>query len=86
MYGPQIIFLHCGGSSAIPRGMWYHMSYGTIAVYKQDWQNFGGFSKVCINKESWGGEDWNLIDSAVEIEQKRSPWIYHYKHDKRGMW
>ena len=59
-------------------------------MYKQDWKNFGGFSKAFMNKESWGGEDWDLIDSAVkrglEIERKRCPWIYHYKHDKNGMW
>ena len=59
-------------------------------MYKQDWQNFGGFSKAFMNKTRWGGEDWDIIDSAVkgglEIEHKRCPWIYHYKHDKTGMW
>ena len=61
-----------------------------MAMYKQDWQNFGGFSEAFMKKESWGGEDWDIVDNAVkgglEIERKRSPWVYHYKHDKKGMW
>ena len=90
VYAPQIVFLNCDGSSALPRGSWYHYSYGTIATYKQDWDNFGGFSKDFLNKITWGGEDWDIIDGAVkgglEIERKRSPWIYHYYHSKKGMW
>ena len=82
MYAPQIVFLHCGGSSSIPLGIWYHYSFGTIAMYKHDWENFGGFSQDFRDKETWGGEDWDLIDSAVkgglEIERKRSPCVYHY--------
>ena len=90
VYAPQIVFLQCGGSSALPKGVWYHYSYGTIAMYKQDWDNFGGFSKEILGKKTWGGEDWDIIDGAVkgglEIERKRSPWIYHYYHTKAGMW
>ena len=90
VYAPQIVFLQCGGSSAFPKGFWYHYSYGTIAMYKQDWDNFGGFSEEFLDKKTWGGEDWDIIDSAVkgglEIERKRSPWIYHYYHTKDGMW
>ena len=90
VYAPQIVFLNCDGSSALPRGSWYHYSYGTIATYKQDWDNFGGFSKEFLKKTTWGGEDWDIIDGAVkgglEIERKRSPWIYHYYHSKKGMW
>lgn len=90
VYAPQIIFLNCGGSSALPRGSWYHYSYGTVAMYKEDWERFGGFSQGFVNKTTWGGEDWDIIDGAVkgglEIERKRSPWVYHYYHTKYGMW
>ena len=90
VYAPEIVYLDCNGSSALPKGSWYHYSYGTIATYKQDWQNFGGFSADFIDKVTWGGEDWDLIDNAVkgglEIERKRSPWVYHYYHSKKGMW
>ena len=71
-------------------GRWYHYSYGTVAMYKQDWQKFGGFSKEFINKDTWGGEDYDIIDSAakggLEIERKRTPYVYHYEHSKKGMW
>ena len=90
LYAPQIVYLDCDGSSALPKGSWYHYSYGTIATYKQDWEDFGGFSKEFMKKVTWGGEDWDIIDSAVkgelEIERKRAPWVYHYFHSKKGMW
>ena len=74
----------------MPVGVWYHLSYGTIAMYKRDWESFGGFSKKFLNKDTWGGEDWDIIDGAVkgglEIERKRAPWIFHYKHTKARMW
>ena len=85
-----MVFLNCGGSSALPKGDWYLMSYGIVAMNKQDWDNFGGLSKDFFIKKTWGGEDWDIIDGAVkgrlEIEQKRCPWIYHYCHTKEGMW
>ena len=90
VYAPAIVFLKCGGSSSKPKGFWYDHSYGTIAMYKQDWVNIGGFSDPFRRKTTWGGEDWDLIDSSVkgglEIERKRSPWVYHYHHTKKGMW
>ena len=90
LYAPQIIRLSCGGSSASPNGHWFYYSYGTIAVYKEDWEKFGGFSTRFGNKVTWGGEDWDIIDGAVkgglEIERKRSPAVYHYYHTKAGMW
>ena len=51
------------------------MSYGIVAMYKQNWDNFGGFSKDFFNKKTWGGENWNIIDGVVKgglkIERKR---------------
>ncbi|XP_067044543.1 uncharacterized protein [Acropora muricata] len=90
VYAPEIVLLKCGGSSSKPRGTWFHASYGTIATYKQDWDNFGGFSPAFLQKTTWGGEDWDLVDNAVkgglEIERRRSPLVYHYYHVKAGMW
>lgn len=90
IYAPLIVYLNCTGTSTAPVGLWYHYSYGTVAMYKQDWLNFGGFSEDFIQKVTWGGEDWDLIDRAVkgglEVERKRCPWIFHYYHSKKGMW
>lgn len=90
VYAPYIVFLNCSGSSSTPKGHWYHYSFGTIAMHKKDWKTFGGFSEDFRNKITWGAEDWDLIDRAVkgglEIERKRSPWVYHYHHTKDGMW
>ncbi|XP_074634408.1 beta-1,4-N-acetylgalactosaminyltransferase 3-like [Acropora palmata] len=90
IYAPEIVYLKCGGSSSKPKGAWYHPSYGTIAMYKQDWNDCGGFSPRFLQKTTWGGEDWDLIDNAVkgglEVERNRSPWVYHYYHVKAGMW
>ncbi|XP_022782358.1 beta-1,4-N-acetylgalactosaminyltransferase 3-like [Stylophora pistillata] len=90
LYAPQIVYLYCNGTSAVPIGRWYHYSYGTVAVYKEDWDKFGGFSKDFETKVTWGGEDWDLVDGAVrsglEVERTRCPSIYHYYHSKKGMW
>ena len=51
IYAPQIIYLHCGGSSNMPVDVWYHHSYGTIAIYKRDWESFGGISEEVLNKD-----------------------------------
>ena len=63
----------------LQRGSWYHYSYGTIATYKQDWDNFGGFSKEFRYKTT-------SVKGGLEIERKHSPWIYHYHHSKKEMW
>ena len=59
-------------------------------MYKQDWNDCGGFSPRFLQKTTWGGEDWDLIGNAVkgglEVERNRSPWVYHYYHVKAGMW
>ena len=34
----------------MPVGVWYHYSYGTIAMYKRDWESFGGFQKNSSTK------------------------------------
>ena len=56
----------------------------------QTWDNVRGFSKEFLDMKTWGGEDWDIIDGAIkgglEMERKRSPWIYYYYHIKAGMW
>ena len=38
----------------MPKGDWYLMSYGIVAMYKQNWDNFGGFSKDFFQQENMG--------------------------------
>ena len=61
----------------MPVGVWYHYSYGTIAMYKRDWESFGGFSEKFLNKDA--------VKGGLEIERKRAPWIFHYQHTKAEM-
>ena len=50
-------------------------------MYERDWESFGGFSEKFRKKDTWNGEDWDIIDGPVkgglEIERKRAPWISH---------
>ena len=73
----------------MPVGVWYHYRYGAIAMYKRYWESFGGFSEKFRNKDTCGGEDWDIIDCPVkgglEIERKRAPWISHFQHTKAEM-
>ena len=59
----------------------------TIAMEQQQCiyrPNVRGFSKEFLDMKTWGGEDWNIIDGA--IEGGSTPWIYHYYHTNAGMW
>ena len=47
-------------------GVWYRYSYGTTAMYKRDWESLEGFSEKILNKDTCGGEDWDIIDGAVK--------------------
>ena len=47
-------------------GAWYHDSYGTITMYKPDWNECGGFSQGFFQKTTGGGEDWDLIDKVFK--------------------
>ena len=86
-YIPILIRLGCGFFPDDPRGHWEGDGYGLLGVYKSDWDRFGGFTN---HRKGWGGEDWDLIDNVVEkgleMERLRTPYVYHYHHNKKGMW
>ncbi|KAJ7380352.1 hypothetical protein OS493_008804 [Desmophyllum pertusum] len=87
MYTPIIIQMKCGSNPANLAGIWQTFGYGIIGMYKSDWDRSGGFS---INKNTWGGEDWILMDQLVgvglEFERMRTTHVYHYHHSKNGLW
>ena len=41
-YFPVVGRLDCESSSALHRGFWQVNGYGIMAVYKSDWDRFGG--------------------------------------------
>jgi len=74
----------------------YYESYGfgLVGIYKSDWDYLGGFPEpYSTNKNetfTWGGEDYELMDSAfkhgVEYARVKCPYVYHFKHSRKGMW
>ena len=44
-YFPVVGRLDCESSSTLHRGFWQVNGYGIVAVYKSDWDRFGG---MCI--------------------------------------
>ena len=88
-YNPVLMRLMCGSTPEYPVGYWESNGYGLFAIYKRDWDKFGGMN-VLDYKHKWGGEDWDLVDrvlmAALEIERFKVPGLYHYFHPRRGMW
>ena len=41
-YFPAVGRLDCGSSSAEHHGFWQLNGYGLLAIYKSDWDRFGG--------------------------------------------
>ena len=87
VYTPIIVQMACGSNPAILVGLWQVYGYGILGLYKSDWDRAGGFG---MNKNTWGGEDWILMDRLVsvglEFERMRTPYVYHYYHSKKGLW
>ena len=87
VFTPIIVKMRCGANPANLVGLWQVFGYGIIGLYKSDWDRAGGFG---IDKTTWGGEDYALMDQLVsvglEFERMRTPYIHHYYHTKKGMW
>jgi len=41
-YFPVVGRLDCGSSSVEPTGFWQLNGFGLLAIYKSDWDRFGG--------------------------------------------
>ena len=86
-YTPIIIRLGCGSFLDRPSGEWETYGYGLLGAFKSDWDRFGGYTN---HRKGWGGEDWDIMDNVVEadleFERTRTPYVYHYYHNKEGMW
>ena len=62
--------------------------YGLLAVYKSDYLSSNGH--VVTPTYTWGGEDWDLVQKLISnklvVLRARVPGLYHYHHDRQGMW
>lgn len=88
-YFPIVGRLDCQSSSVDHKGFWQLDGYGLLAIYKSDWEKFGGMNAEEY-KFKWGGEDWDLLDRVlmlpIEVERLRHPGLYHHYHTKTKMW
>lgn len=88
-YFPAVGRLDCGSSSVEHQGFWQLNGYGLLAIYKSDWDRFGGMN-IENYKYKWGGEDWDLLDRVlmlpVEVERMKHPGLYHHFHSRNRSW
>jgi len=47
-YFPVVGRLDCGSTSAKHEGFWQLDGYGIMAIYKSDWDRFGGKLKLSV--------------------------------------
>lgn len=88
VYAPALVRLNPGHTPHTPNGYWEMGGYGLLAVYKSDYLSSNGH--VVKPTYTWGGEDWDLvqklISSKLVVLRARVPGLYHYHHDRQGMW
>jgi len=88
VYAPALVRLNPGHTPHTPNGYWEMGGYGLLAVYKSDYLSSNGH--VVKPTYTWGGEDWDLVQKLISnkmvVLRARVPGLYHYHHDRQGMW
>ncbi|XP_002163663.4 beta-1,4-N-acetylgalactosaminyltransferase 3 isoform X1 [Hydra vulgaris] len=86
---PIVLRLQCGANPQARYGFWESAGYGIFGAYKSDWNRFGGMNTEKFSI-SWGGEDWELLDTVLkagyEVERFKVKNFNHVFHTKKGMW